>query len=316
MSFSTRHLKRLEQGIKVQMPSDEDGLVGRECPNPTCLSYFKVKFGTGLKGENLPCHCPYCGHIAGHDQFWTQDQIEYAQSIMLNEFSKAIKADAQEWDRELRRSTRNSFIKLNMEYKGQSHPIYHYQEMELETKVTCEVCTLEYAIYGLFAFCPDCGTHNSPQILKKNLELVVKLLALADGEREPELADLLVVKALETAVSTFDGFGRAYCEAHAAQSVNPDQARGISFQNLAKARTIFQTIFSRDLAQGLTKDEWEFILRCFQKRHLFAHKMGIVDDAYKKITVDPGAIVGHKVKIIRDEIQKLLPLLERIGAQF
>lgn len=316
MSFSMRHLKRLEDGIRVQMPSDEDGLVGRECPNPDCLGYFKIKFGTGLKGENLPCHCPYCGHTEGQDHFWTQDQLEYAQSIMANEVSKALKADVREWDRELRHSTRNSFIKLSMEYKGQSHPIYHYQEKQLETKVTCEVCTLEYAIYGLFAFCPDCSTHNSSQILKKNLELVVKLLALADGEQESELADLLIVKALETAVSTFDGFGRAYCEAHADRVANPDQIRNISFQNLAKARTTFQTSFSKDIARGLTDEEWNFVLRCFQRRHLFAHKMGIVDEAYVKMAVDPGTIVGRKIKVAPDEISELVHLLVRMGEQF
>ncbi|MEW5869073.1 MAG: hypothetical protein AB1894_07355 [Chloroflexota bacterium] len=316
MSFSFRHLKRLEQGTKVPIPSDEDGLVGRGCPNPDCLGYFKIKFGTGLKGENLPCHCPYCGHTAGQDHFWTQDQLEYARSIMANEVSQALKADVQEWDRELQRSTRSSFIKLSMEYKGQSHPIYHYQEKQLETKVTCDVCTLEYAIYGLFAFCPDCGTHNSPQILKKNLELVIKLLALADEEHEPELAGLLIVNALETAVSTFDGFGRSYCEAHADQIANPDQARNISFQNLAKARTTFQAIFSKDIAQSLTDEEWNFALGCFQKRHLFAHKMGIVDDAYLKMTADPGAIVGRKIKVTLDEIRKLISLLIRIGEQF
>jgi len=124
------------------------------------------------------------------------------------------------------------------------------------------------------------------------------------------------VCALETAVSTFDGFGRAYCKAHAAQSANPDQARNISFQNLAKARTTFQSVLSQDIAQGLTIEEWEFVLRCFQKRHLFAHKMGIVDDAYLKMTADPGAIVGRKIKVTPDEIRKLISLLIRIGEQF
>jgi len=133
------------------MPADENGLVGRECPNPECLGYFKVKFGTGLKGENLPCHCPYCGHTAGHDHFWTQDQLAYARSIMENEVSKALKADTQEWDRELRQSTQNSLLKLSVEFKGHSHPIRYYREKQLETHVTCDNCTLEYAIYGVFA---------------------------------------------------------------------------------------------------------------------------------------------------------------------
>ncbi len=316
MNCSARHLKRLKQGFSIQVPTDEDGMVGRECPNPDCLDYFKIKIGTGLKGDNLPCHCPYCGHIASQDHFRTQDQLKYAQSIMRNEVSKALKADVKEWDRELRHKTRNSFIKLSMEYKGQSHAISHYQEKQLETKVICDVCTLEYAIYGLFAFCPDCGAHNSHQILKKNLELVRKLLTLVDGNQEPDLVELITVKALETAVSTFDGFGRAFCEANADLVGNPDQARNISFQNPAKARKTFLSIFNIDFARRLTGEEWSFLIRCFQKRHLFAHKMGVVDDAYLKITADPDAVIGHKAKVTVDEIRKLISLLERVGEEF
>jgi hypothetical protein len=248
--------------------------------------------------------------------FWTQDQIDYAKSVMLNEFSKALKADAQEWDRELRRSTRNSFIKISMEYKGRAHPIFRYQEKQLETKVTCDICTLDYTIYGLFAFCPDCGTHNSLQILKKNLDLVEKLVALAEEESDPELIELLIVKALETAVSTFDGFGRAYCEANARQATHLDQAKKLSFQNLGQARSSFRDLFSRDFAQNLTVSEWEFVVRCFQKRHLFAHKMGIVDNAYKQKTNDPETMVGRKIRITAEELHELIPLLIQLGEQF
>ena len=39
----------------------------------------KIRFGTGLKGEELPCHCPYCGHKAPQEDFATPGQIEYAK---------------------------------------------------------------------------------------------------------------------------------------------------------------------------------------------------------------------------------------------
>ena len=45
-------------------------------------------------------------------------------------------------------------------------PIRYYVEDQTETLLTCESCTLTSAIYGVFAFCPDCGSHNSLQILK------------------------------------------------------------------------------------------------------------------------------------------------------
>jgi len=316
MSNSFRNLKRLEDGIHISIPTDEDGLVGRECPKSACLGYFKIKLGTGLTGENLPCHCPYCGHTEGQDHFWTEDQIEYARSIMMNEVTKALKSDIQEWDRQLKRDTRNSFIKLGMEYKGQSHPIYRYEEKQLETKITCEVCTLEYSIYGLFAFCPDCGTHNSTQILKKNIELVDKLITLSIQEKDSDLAQMLLVKALETAASTFDGFGRAYCAAHAEKTSDPDKTKNISFQNLPKARASFQKYFGRDFAGSLSTDEWDLAVRSFQKRHLFVHKMGIVDETYKQVSNDSYAIIGRKITVTTDEIQKLTAQLLKMADLF
>ncbi len=313
MNDAFRHLKHLEDGIQISMPTDENGLTGRECPNPECLGNFKIKFGTGLQGENLPCHCPYCGRIASHDQFWTQEQLQYIQSIIQNEVSAALKEFTQDWDRELRRSTRNSFIKMSMEFKGGHHPIQYYQEKQLETNVICEVCTLEYAIFGVFAFCPDCGTHNSLQILNKNLELVEKEIAFAGTSEDLELTKQLIEDALENAISSFDGFGRATTEAYSNKVSDPEQAKEISFQNIESARKKVQALFNFDLANGIHDDDWKFVMRCFQKRHLLAHKMGVIDEEYVKKAQDPHATVGRKIAVKSDEVIRLIGLLKIIG---
>ena len=312
MSFS--NLRRLNQ-IRISFPTDEDGLVGRECPNPDCLGYFKVKLGTGLKGANMPCHCPYCGHVSGHDHFWTQEQIAYARSVALNKIQDALRRDTQEWDRELRASTRNSFIKLSMEFKGQHHPIRYYREKQLETKVVCDNCTLEYAIYGVFAYCPDCGAHNSLQILKKNLELAAKELTLAAAAEDHDLAKYLTSDALENAVSAFDGFGREVCSLHSDQAADPAKARAISFQNLPKAGSAVTSNFGYDLAGVLAPNDWAFCVQCFQKRHLLAHTMGVIDRQYIDITHDPTAAVGRRITVDASEVQRLIDVLLRMGAQ-
>jgi hypothetical protein len=313
MGNSFRNLKRLGQGIKISIPTDENGLTGRECPNPDCLGYFKIKFGTGLKGENLPCHCPYCGHISGHDHFWTKEQLEYARSIMANEVSKALKADVKDWDRDLRRSTRNSFIKLSMNFKGGSHPIRYFREKQLETNVVCDTCTLEYAIYGVFAFCPDCGVHNSLQILRKNFELVQKEIKLAQDSEDKELAKHLIEDALENAVSSFDGFGRATCLAFSNKASDQDQAKETSFQNINNAKNRVQTLFGFNMASSLDVNQWDFLVRCFQKRHLLAHTMGVIDEEYIKKANDPKAILGRKIVIDADEVIQLTQILGIVG---
>jgi hypothetical protein len=306
------NLRRLGNQISVPIPADPDGFTGRECPDEKCLGYFKIQFGTGLKGEHLPCHCPYCGHIDGHDKFWTQEQLEYAKSVVLNKLTAALLKDLK--SHEFSYQPRGPFsIGMSLKVTGQPESIQHYREKQLETVVVCDRCTLRYAIYGVFAFCPDCGTHNSLQILEKNLELALKEIALAD-QVDIELAQHLTGDALENAVSSFDGFGRETCKVFAVLASAPDRAGNISFQNLIGARQRISELFGIDLSLGVNEQDWSTACQCFQKRHLLAHKMGVVDQPYIDATHDPQAIVGRKITIRKDEVSSLIEILSRLGA--
>jgi hypothetical protein len=302
------HLRRLGDRVSIAIKPDEDGFTGRECPNPGCEGYFKVEFGTGLKGKDLPCHCPYCGHTAGHDEFWTKEQLEYARSVALRTVTDALRKDLKklEFDYKPRGPLG---IGLSVKVKpGPLPPIHHYREKRLETEIVCSNCTLRYAVYGVFAFCPDCGLHNSLQILTKNLELAAKMLDVA-AAAEPDLQARLIENALEDCVSSFDGFGRKICYLHAGEATNPTKAEKVSFQNLEGASRNLTELFNVDLAAGLRGDEWPTALRCFQKRHLLAHKMGVVDQAYIRKTGDTQAAVGRKVAVSADEARHLAPVL-------
>jgi len=141
------------------------------------LRYFKITPGTGLKGVST-CRCPYCGFAADSSQFFTRDQIDYATSIAISHISDAVVEQLKKLEfNHPRRGPLGIGLSLSVE-AGPSPPIRCYREKKLETEVICDRCTLRYAIYGVFAFCPDCGAHNSLQILNKNLELYEKLLAL------------------------------------------------------------------------------------------------------------------------------------------
>lgn len=300
--FNTRNLDRLGNQVRVSMKADEDGYFGRECPVQECLGYFKVTPGTGIQGP-APCHCPYCGHSGDNNTFWTQEQLEYAKSVALRQFTDALQSDLKSMEFDHR--PRGGFgIGISMKFKpGAQVPIRHYKEKALETEVVCDHCTLRYAIYGVFGWCPDCGVHNSLQILGKNLELARKQLVLAESV-EKELASHLVGDALENVVSAFDGFGREAC---AAKGID------IQFQNLAGARRRVQDSFQGNFADGLTPDEWNSVCRVFQKRHLLAHKMGVVDEDYLKKAIDPGAIIGRKVSVSSQEVTAAIAIVETLG---
>jgi len=306
------HLRRLGNSISVRIQPDEDGFTGRECPNPECEGYFKIEFGTGLKGENMPCHCPYCGHTASHDHFWTKEQVEYAQSVALRQLTDAFQKDLKklEFDHKPRGPLGIGFsLKVK---PGHLPPIRYYREKRLETEVVCSNCTLRYAVYGVFAFCPDCGLHNSLQILSKNLELVIKMLDMA-MTTEVDLATRLIENALEDCVSAFDGFGREICRIHANKLVDPIRAEKVSFQNLEGAQRSLSELFNIDLTAGLAGDEWTIAVQGFQKRHLLAHKMGVVDEEYIRKTGDKRAVVGRKVTIGADEVRGLVRILDQLA---
>jgi len=306
------NLDRLGNTMFVSIHPDGEGFIGRECPDPNCSGYFKIEPGTGLKGKDLPCCCPYCGHTGSHNTFLTKEQIEYARSVVLNQVTDALIKDFKrlEFDH---RPVGPFGIGLSMRVEGKPSPIRQYREKTLETVVICDSCTLRYAIFGVFAFCPDCGKHNSLQILNKNLELAEKEVDLS-RKVERDLAEHLIADALENAVSAFDGFGRETSRIHANKSLKPARAENVSFQNLARAEKYVRDLFGLDLSICVDLQDWDLAWRCFQKRHLFAHKMGVVDEEYLKITKDPSAVVGRKVVVRPEEVLSLTRILRILGS--
>ncbi len=72
-------------------------------------------------------------------------------------------------------------------------------------------------------------------------------------------------------------------------------------------------MFGIDLASPFKADEWRLLVQGFQKRHLIAHRMGVVDQAYINATGDLRAVVGRKVDIDSAEVAVVLLLVRKLG---
>jgi hypothetical protein len=276
--------------LSVSIKPDADGFTGRECP--TCERYFKIKTGTGVPGLTI-CHCPYCNHIGPHTEFWTKQQISYAQSVAINRISSELLSSLKTLERQ---PSPSAFLSIGIKVKGNPTPIAYYSEKQLEERITCNACTLEYTIYGAFGYCPDCGVHNSAQIAGANFDLVLKTLDLAKTA-PVEIQTKLIENALEDAVSCFDGFGREHCA---------NQAYKVSFQNIDAAKDKIQREHQFDLSATLTAPDWKFVSNQFQKRHLLAHKLGIVDSEFVAKTGSPPSLQGRKVTISESDVRALI----------
>ena len=192
-------------------------------------------------------------------------------------------------------------------------PIRHYVEPRLETEMVCDKCTLRYAVYGVFAFCPDCRQHNSLQILDRNLEIVGKMLEMAADQEDSLVAERFCENALEDCVSAFDGFGRELCRVHASKAPSPTRAKKLSFQNLESANRVLRDLFGLELAAVVEPQEWKAAKMAFQKRHLVAHKLGVVDEDYIAKTDDALAAVGRKIVIDAGDVARLVGVIGRLA---
>ncbi len=280
------------RNFSVSIETDPDGYRGRECP--ICEKYFKVRPGTGLKDIPL-CYCPYCSHHGDHDTFWTKEQIEYAQSVAVSQLFGELLDELRSIER---RPDPNAFLSIGISVSGESTPIAYYSERDLEERVSCANCALDYTIYGAFGICPDCGIHNSKQIVHANFDLSLRLVELSLSA-DPVIAAKLVENALEDVISAFDGFGREYCGR---------LGHKVSFQNIDGAREKLLHIANVDIATMMEANDWQFVREQFQKRHIIAHRMGVIDEEFVRKTGSQLEI-GRKVAIIGDDVRKLIDAL-------
>src|SRR5690606_24203049 len=160
---------------------------------------------------------------------------------------------------------------------------------------------LQYAIYGAFGYCPDCSEHNSQQIAEANFDLVRKILDLAK-ESPSDIKIKLIENGLEDCISAFDGFARERCR---------DRYPKLSFQNIYVAKQKLEES-GIDIAEVLDSLDWDFVVIQFQKRHLLAHKMGVVDDEYLQKTGSNPDQLGRKVSISENDVMSLIGHLKVI----
>ena len=312
MPFRKNNLNRLGNTVSVTIPRDEQGYVGRECPEPECEGYFKVKPGTGLTGVDL-CHCPYCGHSGSNDTFFTKDQIEYAKSVAVRQFVDALHRDLKTLEFEHKPSGPFG-IGLSLKVQpGAPVPIKRLREQALETHGKCEGCTLEYAVFGVFAYCPDCRSHNSLQILRQNLALIQKQIELAGTIEDLALKGHLIEDALENCISSFDGFARESCRVRAGASGDPTSAETLSFQNLPRVANRLRNLFGIAFDKTLASEQWGRAHLLFMRRHLIAHKSGVIDTQYLEETGEPASLAGKRIRVSPEDVTELLALIESLG---
>ncbi|CAB3627136.1 hypothetical protein [Achromobacter aegrifaciens] len=152
----------------------------------------------------------------------------------------------------------------------------------------------KFAVNGVIFRCPVCAIEN-PREVMHTLSEQIKENCTANTPREN------LINYLSLLISTFDGvMRRANAIAVRNHHVTGSQAHPkiSSFQNISSARTKLLPYI--DMAS--TVNDWPLFLKAFQKRHLFAHSLGVVDSDYLDKTGDISATLGKQVPLSSTEL--------------
>ncbi len=171
--------------MQIEIPPDEDGMVGRECRNEACSpAYFKIKLGTGLTGQE-EAYCPYCRYSAAPTGFHTKAQQEYAKQVLTREATKGVQnmlRDTLGFGSGSKRKLGGGLVSLT--YKpGHLPSVGRPLEEELRRDLTCPSCGLSHAVFGLAVWCPDCGRDIFLTHVEHEYEVVRKMLSVVEDRR-------------------------------------------------------------------------------------------------------------------------------------
>ena len=285
--------------IRVSLPIDGEGMVGRECPALECGRYFKLRPGTGM--DTTVCHCPYCGQSGESQDFATDDQIEYAKSVAYQEILEPSLLELEQTFKDLERQTAGGLISFKVDVRREPSYLHQYHEMELETRVICDNCALEFSVFGVFASCPDCQRLNALTTCLASLDVARKRVRLAeDSSVDADLRRQFPRDALRDAVSALDSYGKAL------RAKYPDRIRSRAKTNLfqdADALDVeLRTAALPAIDSILLPDEARVLRWLLQARHVYEHNAGVVDDRFVDRVPEAAHIHGRLLPLPGDDL--------------
>ena len=183
------------------IPIDAEGRMARECPNTGCSpGYFKVKPGTGITTKQLVAYCPYCRRSAEPDDFSTREQVRYARDLVMREAQKGLQSvmkDALGIGASGKRKFGSGAVSMELSFKpGALLHVRRPFEDEIRRDVICPRCSLDQTVFGLAAWCADCG--QDIFMVHVAAELDVTRLMVGDvARREEVLGKRVAAKDLE-----------------------------------------------------------------------------------------------------------------------
>lgn len=311
------------ESIPVTLQSDEKGYFDRECPNENCLYQFKIKLKDWEeKVSDDEVHCPMCGHVDSSDKWWTQEQLAQINEIATSYALNYIQRELDKSFGKLAKSTRNNkFIKITYKPGKRvsfiNNPIGQMPEWEQE--ITCDKCGTTFSVIGSAYFCPCCGYNSATSAFRESMDSIEKMIesleqmkAVFTSNYGADKADTMCRSMLEGSlgdcISAFQKFAQCRYKELTAKDVRVND-----FQIVEKGSNLFNTVLGYGYEKWLNAAELSNLKLYFQRRHLFEHNNGMVDQQYVKNSGDITYKVGQRVVLKESEVRYFITLLKKLG---
>lgn len=317
-----REAKRLNGGSAgAKIEPDDKGFVDHQCPS--CLSEFKIRLET-VTGDNASTTCPYCGHVAPNDEWYTETQIaqfrEAALGFVEDRFDEALKPLSgyrTKTIRPIRRSQQLQHVSIesNGRYRVETVPLAAARALNQERH--CSRCKCHFAFIGSAFFCPECGDNPSKETfeqsvakIRENLTNLSKICEGLDEDQAREVSRTLTEKGLQDLVTAFQRMGE-----HLYRELTGDDAPKNAFQRLkgkASGPALWQEATGHDFESYLDKAKFERMKLLYQRRHLLSHTEGLVDQPYLNSTGDTEYQLGQRIVVRVADVEELASLVEQL----
>lgn len=147
--------------------------------------------------------------------------------------------------------------------------------------------------FGVINRCPVCAIENPREVMNSCADRVLASTSSLPNDLENQLGSL---------VNTFDGVMRR-CNQIAVQNAALLKISHPSVKSFQDAETAQKTLFSF-LDISICVQDWPKFLETFQKRHLFSHSLGVIDQKYVTKTGASPSFIGRKIDLSKQQIDQ------------
>jgi len=121
---------------------------------------------------------------------------------------------------------------------------------------------------------------------------------------------------LTRCVSDFESMANQLCSILVRLPTTPNRKsnlQSLSFQRILKAAMKLDEWYGFNFLENVSKKDHKFLYRMFNRRHLFIHNAGRVDQEYLDNTGDTSVRLNQVLRVRSKEINRLIKLVMEAG---